>query len=162
MKKKLSITDSHKMVLPKSGLLRRYKGKFDQPLIPLLFRRKVTINWTIFFAVMAMLNEAVWRGASAAFVAWLVWRTGRRRAAVARVEFRAFLVLYLATLVLQVLTTGAVLAQGSPALVVLTAIHAAAVAATFWALLGTGIVSTQVVEDGTLSSLIVSALVLGN
>lgn len=38
----------------------------------------------------------------------------------------------------------------------LTAIHAGVVAATFWALLANAIVSTQVVEDGTLSSLIVS------
>ena len=38
----------------------------------------------------------------------------------------------------------------------MTAIHAGLVAATFWALLGNAVVSTQVVEDGTLSSLIVS------
>jgi len=38
--------------------------------------------------------------------------------------------------------------------VALTAIHAGVVVALFWTLLGNAIVSTQVVEDGTLSSLI--------
>jgi len=80
--------------------------------------------------------------------------TSRRKAAVGRVELRLFLALYLLTLPLQILTTGAFLEQGSTALVVLTAIHAGAVAATFWSLLATGIVSTQIVEDGTLSSII--------
>ena len=56
---------------------------------------------------------------------------------------------------MQLLTTGSFLQQGSTALSVLTAIHAGLVAATFWTLLGNAIVSTQVVEDGTLSSLIV-------
>ena len=72
-----------------------------------------------------------------------------------RSEFRVFLLLYLISLPFQLLTTGAVLQQGSTALVVLTAIHAGIVAALFWSLLGNAIVSTQVVEDGTLSSLIV-------
>jgi intracellular septation protein len=38
--------------------------------------RKLTVNWTLFFAVMAMLNEAVWRGAAAAFGetrGWDLW-----------------------------------------------------------------------------------------
>jgi len=87
-------------------------------------------------------------------VAYFIWITGRRKAAVGRSEFRIFLVLYFLTLVFQLLTTGAFLEQGSSALTILTGIHAGLVAATFWALLGTAIVSTQVVEDGTLSSLI--------
>ncbi|TFY82526.1 hypothetical protein EWM64_g1485 [Hericium alpestre] len=78
----------------------------------------------------------------------------RRKAAVGRVELRFFFVLYLLSLPLQLLTTGAFLHQGSTALVVLTAIHAGVVAALFWALLGNAIVATQVVEDGTISSLI--------
>ena len=72
-----------------------------------------------------------------------------------RSEFRVFLLLYFLSLPFQLLTTGAVLQQGSTALVVLTAMHAGIVAALFWTLLGNAIVSTQVVEDGTLSSLIV-------
>lgn len=72
-----------------------------------------------------------------------------------RTEIRIFLVLYALTLPFQLLTTGAVLEQGSTALVVLTAIHAGFVAALFWSLLANGLVATQVVEDGTLSSLIV-------
>lgn len=73
-----------------------------------------------------------------------------------RTELRVFLAIYLFTLVLQAITTGAFLEQGTTALVVLSAIHAGAVAALFWTLLASGLVSTQIVEDGTLSSLIVS------
>ncbi|KAI0324733.1 hypothetical protein GY45DRAFT_1262273 [Cubamyces sp. BRFM 1775] len=83
----------------------------------------------------------------------VIWTT-RRRAAVGRVEFRLFLALYFLTLPFQLLSTGAFLTQGSTALTVITAIHAGLVAATFWSLLGNAIVSTQVVEDGTLSSVI--------
>lgn len=93
-------------------------------------------------------------GLSIIVVAILITITTRRRAAVGRSEFRLFLILYIITLPLQLLTTGAVLEPESTALVVLTAIHAGAVAALFWTLLGNAIVSTQVVEDGTLSSLI--------
>jgi hypothetical protein len=46
------------------------------------------------------------------------------------------------------------------ALTVLTAIHAGFVAATFWSLLGNALVATQVVEDGTMSSLLVRTTVL--
>jgi len=73
-----------------------------------------------------------------------------------RSELRIFLVLYLCTLPFQLITTGSLLEQGSVALVVLTAVHAGFVATLFWSLLGNGIVSTQVVEDGTPSSLVVS------
>jgi len=93
-------------------------------------------------------------GLSMIFVATLILITTRRRAAVGRSEFRIFLILYFLSLPFQLLTTGAVLQQGSLALVVLTAIHAGTVAALFWTLLGNAIVSTQVVEDGTLSSII--------
>lgn len=93
-------------------------------------------------------------GLSIILVLYLIFVTGRRKAAVGRSEFRIFLVLYFLTLVLQLLTTGAFLEQGSTALTVLTAIHAGVVAATFWALLANAVVSTQIVEDGTLSSLI--------
>ncbi|RPD53451.1 hypothetical protein L227DRAFT_398150 [Lentinus tigrinus ALCF2SS1-6] len=93
-------------------------------------------------------------GLSIIFTALLVVLATRRRAAVGRVEFRIFLVLYLITLPLQLLSTGAFLEQGSTALTAITAVHAGFVAATFWALLGNAIVSTQVVEDGTMSSLV--------
>ncbi|KZS97480.1 hypothetical protein SISNIDRAFT_450294 [Sistotremastrum niveocremeum HHB9708] len=88
------------------------------------------------------------------FVVFLIIKVSRRRAAVGRVEFRIFLMIYLLSLPLNLLTTGSVLKQGSLPLVILTAVHAGVVAALFWALLANGIVSTQVVEDGTLSSLI--------
>jgi hypothetical protein len=93
-------------------------------------------------------------GLSMILVAVLIIATTRRRAAVGRSEFRIFLIMYFISLPFQLLTTGAVLQQGSMALVVLTAIHAGIVAALFWALLGNAIISTQVVEDGTLSALI--------
>jgi hypothetical protein len=85
--------------------------------------------------------------------------------------------MYALTLPFQLLTTGAVLEQvrisgrvfffgpgtdtlvrqGTTALVVLTAIHAGLVAALFWALIANALVATQVVEDGTPSSLVVRA-----
>jgi len=93
-------------------------------------------------------------GFSVLVLVGLVTLTTRRRAAVGRSEFRIFLVLYLISLPLQLVTTGSVLQQGSTALVVLSAIHAGVVAALFWALLGNAIISTQLVDDGSLSSLI--------
>jgi hypothetical protein len=71
-----------------------------------------------------------------------------------RIEFRALLLVYLLTLPLQLVTTGSFLEQGTTTLVVFTAIHAGAVAVLFWMLLGNALVATQVVEDGTPSSLI--------
>jgi hypothetical protein len=87
-------------------------------------------------------------------VAGLIVLTSRRKAAVGRVELRLFLSLYFLTLPFQILTTGSFLAQGSTTLVVLTAIHAGLVVALFWGLLANALVATQVVEDGTASSLI--------
>jgi len=92
--------------------------------------------------------------ASMIFIGLLIFWTSRRKAAVGRVEIRVFFSLYLVTLPLQLITTGSFLEQGSTALVVITAIHAGAVVAFFWALLANALVATQVVEDGTLSSLI--------
>jgi len=83
----------------------------------------------------------------------IVWTT-RRHAAVGRVEFRIFLILYLVTLALQLITTGSFLRQGTTALVAITAIHAGFVATTFWSLLANAVVATQIVEDGTMSSII--------
>ena len=63
--------------------------------------------------------------------------------------------MYAVSLPLQLLTTTGVLTQGSTALVVLTAIHAGVVTALFWSLVANAVVATQIVEDGTWSSLIV-------
>ena len=82
---------------------------------------------------------------------WSVQRTPF----IGRSEFRIFLIGYLISLVLQLLTTGAILQQGSIGLVVVTALHAGTVAALFWVLVGHALVSTQVIEDGSLGSLIV-------
>jgi len=91
---------------------------------------------------------------SMVFVGVLIWVTNKRKAAVGRIELRTFLMLYFLTLPLQLVTTGSFLEQGSEPLVILTAIHAGAVAALFWSLLANALVATQVVEDGTPSSLI--------
>lgn len=79
-----------------------------------------------------------------------------------RVELRIFFCLYLLTLPFQLITTGSILTQNSSALVVLTAIHAGLVATLFWTLLANAIVATQIVEDGTLSSIIVRLLPFSN
>jgi hypothetical protein len=93
-------------------------------------------------------------GASIFFTLFLIFLCNRRKAAVGRIELRTFLIMYLITLPFQLLTTGSFLEQGSQALVVLTAIHAGLIVAVFWTLLANAIVSTQVVEDGTPSSII--------
>jgi len=93
-------------------------------------------------------------GLSVIIVAGLIFLSSRRKAAVGRSELRIFFGVYLLTLIFQLLTTGSVIEQGSRGLVIITAIHAGLVATLFWALLGNAIVATQVVEDGTLSSLI--------
>jgi len=93
-------------------------------------------------------------GVSVLFVTFLIVACNRRQAAVGRIELRTFLMLYLFTLPLQLLTTGSVLEQGSTALIAITAIHVGAVVALFWALLANAIVATQVVEDGTMASLV--------
>ena len=51
------------------------------------------------------------------------------------------------------------LRQGSTALVVLTAVHAGVVAALFWGLAANAVIATQIVEDGTWSSLVVCSVV---
>ena len=88
------------------------------------------------------------------FVVGSLWNV-QRIPFTGRSEFRIFLIGYLISLILQLLTTGAILQQGSTGLVVLTALHAGTIAALFWVLLGNALVSTQVIEDGSLSSLIV-------
>lgn len=93
-------------------------------------------------------------GLSFFVVGALIYFTGRRKAAVGRVELRIFFALYLLTLPFQLITSGSLLTQGSTALVVLTAIHAGLVATLFWTLLANAIVATQIVEDGTLSSIV--------
>jgi hypothetical protein len=89
-----------------------------------------------------------------AFVAALIQMSSRRKAAVGRVELRIFLIIYFITLPLQLISIGSLLTQGSTGLVAITALHAGTVAALFWSLLANALVATQVVEDGTISSLI--------
>ncbi|KAK0194045.1 chitin synthase III catalytic subunit [Armillaria mellea] len=90
---------------------------------------------------------------SMVLVGLLIFLTNRRKAAVGRVELRFLLFVYFLTLPFSILTQGSLLEQGTTALVVLTAIHAGLVAAFFAALLTNAIVATQVVEDGTMASI---------
>jgi len=93
-------------------------------------------------------------GLSVIVVVALIVFSSRRKAAVGRTELRIFFGVYLLTLIFQILTTGSVIQQGTKGLVILTAIHAGLIATLFWTLLGNAIVATQIVEDGTLSSMI--------
>lgn len=63
---------------------------------------------------------------------------------IGRVELRTFLLAYILSLALQIVTTGSVLGQGGTAITVLTAVHAATVASMFWLLFWNGLVATQV------------------
>jgi hypothetical protein len=104
-------------------------------------------------------------GVSIIVTAILVLQVSRRRAAVGayihghhvpeppltkglhmtgRVELRTFLLFYILSLALQIVTTGSVLQQGGTPITVLTAIHAAVVASMFWLLFWNGLVATQV------------------
>jgi Chitin synthase export chaperone len=107
------------------------------------YHPKISLSSSLFYSVSLQITGIV------SFSDYFLWFLGRS-------EFRIFLALYLVSLPLQLLTTGSVIQQGSTGLVVLTALHAGVIAALFWALLGNAIISTQLVEDGTLSSLIVS------
>jgi len=98
--------------------------------------------------------NAVLCGISFFVVLFLISLALRRKAAVARIELLYFLTLYLISLPLQLISTSSFLQQGSTALVAITALHAGVVAALFWCLLGNALISMQVVEDGTLSSLV--------
>ncbi|KAF9492770.1 hypothetical protein BDN71DRAFT_1489925 [Pleurotus eryngii] len=93
-------------------------------------------------------------GLSVFVVGALIFLVSRRKAAVGRIEFRIFLGLYALSLPFQILTTGSLLEQGSTALTVLTAIHAGIVAALFWMLVGNALISFQLVDDGTMASVV--------
>lgn len=73
-----------------------------------------------------------------------------------RVEFRALLVTYLVSLILQLVTAGALLEQGTQAIGALTAIHAGIVASLFWVVLWNAFTTTQLLDDGRPASLMVS------
>jgi hypothetical protein len=87
-------------------------------------------------------------------IAGLIASAQRRKAAVGRVELRNLLFVYFLTLPFQLVTTGALLTQGSTSLTAVTAVHAGLVAAFFWALLMNAFVATQKVEDGTPAALV--------
>lgn len=89
----------------------------------------------------------------------LIYLAHRRKAAVGRVELRTLLMVYALSLPFNAISTGSFLQQGSRPLVVITAVHAGIVASFFWGLLANAIVATQIVEDGTWSSIMVSHII---
>ncbi|GAA5971246.1 hypothetical protein JCM11641_008280 [Rhodosporidiobolus odoratus] len=78
----------------------------------------------------------------------------RRNAAVGRVEITLFFVLYAIVQGLQLADNSALLRAGSLALTWVTAVHVGILVALFWVLVWVAFLSLQVVEDGTLGSLI--------
>ncbi|KAF9442746.1 hypothetical protein P691DRAFT_810152 [Macrolepiota fuliginosa MF-IS2] len=92
-------------------------------------------------------------GASILFILVLIMLCHRRKAAVGRFELRAFLIIYLLTLPVQIITNSSLLQQGSTVLVVFTAIHAGLIVALFWILIANAVVATQWIEDGTMASI---------
>ncbi|KAJ8481210.1 hypothetical protein ONZ45_g15382 [Pleurotus djamor] len=103
---------------------------------------------------LANIANIVACGVSMVLVVFLIFLVSRRKAAVGRIELRIFLSMYFLSLIFQLLTTGALLEQGSTALTVLTAIHAGVVASLFWMLLANSLVALQFVEDGTMASVV--------
>ncbi|BGP22028.1 chitin synthase export chaperone [Rhodotorula toruloides] len=78
----------------------------------------------------------------------------RRTAAVGRVEMTILFVMYAAVQGLQLADNSALLKQGSLALTWVTAVHVGMLVALFWVLVWVAFLSLQVVEDGTLLSII--------
>ncbi|KXN86845.1 Chitin synthase export chaperone [Leucoagaricus sp. SymC.cos] len=85
----------------------------------------------------------------------LLWGCQKRIAAVGRVEFRALLSTYLVSLILQIVTGGALLEQGTQAIGALTAIHCGIVASLFWVLLWNAFTTTQLLDDGRVVSVMI-------
>lgn len=84
----------------------------------------------------------------------LAIRAGRRVAAVARLEIFILFLLYSLTCLFQLFDTGSFLKQGEKSIVWLTGIHQGLIVGLFWTLAWVGWLGFQVVEDGTLSSLV--------
>lgn len=67
---------------------------------------------------------------------------------------KIFLINYEATIAFNALVAGSFMKQGSLVLCIFTAIHQALLSTLFWCLLATALVATQMVEDGSMSSLL--------
>ncbi|KAH9811019.1 chitin synthase III catalytic subunit-domain-containing protein [Melampsora americana] len=85
----------------------------------------------------------------------------RRRAAVGRVEMIVLLLIYALCSLFQLLDTGAILRQGSRAIVWITALHQTLVVSFFVVLVWLGLLGFQVVEDGSLTSFAILTLIGG-
>ncbi|KAK6528681.1 hypothetical protein TWF694_003925 [Orbilia ellipsospora] len=85
-------------------------------------------------------------------VAYLLWRSERKQAAVGRREMQLFLVLYALLTIAEVFSIGGFLTK-DVILKWFSAIHVAFIATTCWVLLLNAIVGYQLLDDGTFLSL---------
>lgn len=83
----------------------------------------------------------------------LIFHSRRRKAAVGRLEMSIFLGGFALFSALQAVTMTSMLEMGSQALTILSALECAVIAGLCWLLLGNALVATQLVEDGSISSL---------
>ncbi|KAI9458056.1 chitin synthase III catalytic subunit [Boletus coccyginus] len=149
----INIIDHHDQVLHNDGALLTGLS-FNSTTAPVGVNPKCGIPLVQSDGSLGNIANIITCGLSVFVVVALIVFSSRRKAAVGRSELRIFFGAYLLTLIFQILTTGSVIQQGTQGLVILTAIHAGLVATLFWTLLANAIVATQVVEDGTLSSLV--------
>lgn len=84
----------------------------------------------------------------------------RRTAAVGRVEITVLFVMYALVQGAQLADNSALLRAGSIALTWITAAHVGLLVGVFWVLVWVAFLSLQIVEDGTLLSLVVSFPIL--
>jgi len=85
---------------------------------------------------------------------YFAFMAGKRQAAVARWEVRAFFIVFALQYLFQLLSTGSFIAQNSAALSWVTAIQLGFVLVLFWTLAWCAFLQLQVIEDGTLASII--------
>ncbi|KAI7936931.1 hypothetical protein MJO28_015830 [Puccinia striiformis f. sp. tritici] len=86
-------------------------------------------------------------------IGWLLLKTYKRKAAVARIEMMSLLTIYGLMKFFEILDTGSILKQGSLSIVWITSIHHSLTFIFYFNLIWIGFLSLQVVEDGTLLSL---------
>ncbi|KAA1067729.1 hypothetical protein PGT21_050122 [Puccinia graminis f. sp. tritici] len=87
-------------------------------------------------------------------VGWLVRKAFRRKAAVARVEIILLLIIYGLLKFFEIFANGGVLEQGSQSIVWLTGLDHSLLVVFFFGLIWLGFLGLQVVEDGSLFSLV--------
>lgn len=107
---------------------------------------------------LANLGAILVDGLAVLITLFLLWRSNRKRAAVGRREIQLFLLGYIIISICDIFTVGGI-PLNDDARRGFTAVHLAAIAATFWILMLNGLVGFQLIDDGTPLSVI---LVLGS